>query len=78
MLNITGPVVRKAQYDRIPMHDGLGAVSAFVHPTFIEYRAKGGSAAERRARVRMIAHEIGGTVATSSDGSYTTAWRPFE
>jgi hypothetical protein len=77
MLMIVGPVAHKKQYDRIPMHDGIGAVSAFVHSTFIEYRCKGGTKAERHARAKMIAAEIGGQVSTSRNGGYHLAWVSF-
>lgn len=61
-LRIVGPVARKQQYDRIPMEDALGRVSAFVHTGAVHYRPLGGTSAERCTRATIIAAELGGTV----------------
>lgn len=60
MLKITGGVVVKQQYDRVPMADELGPVSAFVTPKQVIYRPLGGSVKEREARAKMIAVQVGG------------------
>lgn len=64
MLNIIGPPVTKKVYVRIPMHDGLGNVSAFIHERYVTYRPIGVEHAE--ARARLIASELG--------GSYQSYW----
>lgn len=68
MLNIVGPVTRRAQYDRIPMEDAIGPVSAFVHPGSVVYRPKGGTYEERLVRAQIIAAEQGGEVTEDTDG----------
>lgn len=60
MLRITGRPVKKQQYTRIPMTDGAGKVSAFVHDSRINYRPLGGTNDERYARAQIIASEVDG------------------
>lgn len=75
MLKIVGPVARKQQYDRIPMHDGLGRVSAFVHGDAVHYRPLGGTSTERLVRARAIAAYYGGEVHEKTrHGSDASAW----
>lgn len=62
MLRITGPAVKRQQYLRIPMEDAIGAVSAYIHPTHVHYRPKGGTKMELLTRARIIAAEQGGRV----------------
>lgn len=69
MLSIIGPAVQKKQYTRIPMTDGLGDVSAYVNPTYVDYRVKGGTDDERLTRTRLIAAELGGTLVEGTDGT---------
>jgi hypothetical protein len=59
MLRITGSIEHRTQYDRIPMHDGVGKVSAYVTASRTDYRPAGAS---RRVRAELIAAALGGEV----------------
>jgi hypothetical protein len=71
-LQIIGPMKRRKKYDRIPMHDGLGAVTAYLYWNRVSYRPKGGTKETRYARAQLIAAATGGTVLTRD------AWLPTE
>jgi hypothetical protein len=60
MLMMTGPVVHTKNYDRIPMTDGLGQITAYVYWNRVSYRPKSGPIEQRRTRVDLIAFEQGG------------------
>lgn len=62
MLRIIGSVHQTFSYDRIPMHDGAGPVTAYVHPGYVHYRPLGGTKMGRLARAQVIAAEQGGVV----------------
>lgn len=63
LLTITGPAVPRKQYVRVPMHDGLGAVAAYIKWNRVVYRPKGGTLPEREARAALLALAMGGEVA---------------
>lgn len=61
-LQIIGPMKRRKKYDRIPMHDGLGAVTAYLYWNRVAYRPKGGTKETRYARALLIAQATYGHV----------------
>jgi hypothetical protein len=67
MLTICGDAVVKQQYTRIPMTDGIGAVTAILRPSQVMYRPLYGTEESRRVRADLIRAEIGGEVVLFSE-----------
>lgn len=68
MLNIVGAPKVRVKYTNIPMHDGIGKVTAYAHWNRVAYRPKGGSIESRLVRAQMIAVWTGGIVVSSRKG----------
>lgn len=78
MLRVVGAVVRRKQYDRVPMADEDGKVTVYVMPTMVDYVPTGGTAQERRVRAARLAAALNGEVVTSGPSGDVYARTHFD
>lgn len=67
MLKIIGPAAQLQHYTNVPMHDGYGPVTAFIHKSYVDYVPVDGRVNDgdsRLTRAKIIAAETGGEVHT--------------
>jgi hypothetical protein len=64
MLHIVGSPKVRQKYTRLPMHDGIGKVTAYLHWNRVTYRPIGGSEEARLIRATLIAAQTGGVLGT--------------
>lgn len=62
MLTIVGAPKHRKKYTNVPMHDGAGRVTAYLHWNRVTYRPRGGTAEGRMIRAKMIAATTGGVL----------------